>query len=124
MLVCEEVTEQVIGAAIDVHRVLGPGLLESAYEHCLCHELQLRGMRFERQVELPLFYKDLRVPLGYRADIIVEQCVVLELKAVERLLAVHEAQLLSYLKLSRIQVGLLLNFHARVMKQGILRRVL
>jgi GxxExxY protein len=124
MLLERDMTEQIIGAAIDVHRVLGPGLLESAYEHCFCYELGLRGLMIERQVELPLYYKGITVSCGYRADVIVERSVLLELKAVERILAVHEAQLLTYLRLSGIQVGLLLNFNANVMKQGIVRRVL
>ena len=124
MLLECDLTEQIIGAAIDVHRVLGPGLLESAYEQCFCYELGLRGLTFERQVELPLFYKDITVSCGYPVDVIVEHAVILELKAVERILAVHEAQLLTYLRLSGIRVGLLLNFNANVMKQGIVRRVL
>ena len=120
----EELTEQIIGAAIEVHRILGPGLLESAYEACLCYELGLRGLKYERQVDLPLMYKDLDVPVGYREDVIVEGAVLVELKAVERVLAVHEAQLLTYLRLSAIRVGLLLNFNVPVLKDGIVRRVL
>ena len=124
MLVEEELTERIIGAAIEVHRTLGPGLLESVYEECLCHELGLRDLKFERQVALPLQYKGISVSVGYRADIIVEGAILLELKAVERLLPVHEAQLLTYLRLSRMRVGLLLNFNTSVMKHGIVRRVL
>lgn len=124
MLFEEELTEQIIGAAIEVHRILGPGLLESAYEACLCYELGLRGLKYERQVDLPLMYKDLDVPVGYREDVIVEGAVLVELKAVERVLAVHEAQLLTYLRLSAIRVGLLLNFNVPVLKDGIVRRVL
>lgn len=124
MLLEEDVTEQIIGAAIDVHRVLGPGLLESAYEACLCYELGLRGLSYARQVAIPLMYKDLDVPCGYRADVIVSDSVLLELKSVERILAVHEAQLLTYLRLTNLRVGLLLNFNVDAMKKGIVRRVL
>jgi GxxExxY protein len=124
MLIEEELTQAIIGAAIEVHRVLGPGLLESAYEECLCHELSLRGLSFKRQVELPVVYKGIRLDCGYRMDLVVEDRVVLELKTVEQLLPVHEAQLLTYLKLSGIKVGLLFNFHAETLKQGMKRRVL
>ena len=124
MLVEEQLTERIIGAAIEVHRTLGPGLLESVYEECLCHELGLRDLKFERQVALPLQYKGISVSVGYRADIIVEGAILLELKAVERLLPVHEAQLLTYLRLSGMRVGMLLNFNTSVMKHGIVRRVL
>jgi len=114
-------TETVIGCAIEVHRALGPGLLESAYEHCLCYELAQAGLAFERQVELPVNYKGVILDCGYRMDIIVENVLVVEVKAVERLIAVHEAQLLSYLKLSNKPIGLLLNFHSSVLKDGIRR---
>ena len=117
-------TEPIIGAAIEVHRLLGPGLLESAYEECLCHELHLRGLSFERQVELPVAYKGLQLDCGYKMDLIVENEVVLELKAVEKILPVHEAQLLTYLKLSGKHVGLLINFNAPLLTQGIIRRIL
>ena len=120
----EDLTERIIGAAIEVHRGLGPGLLESAYEECLCYELGLRDLKYERQVELPILYKDVTLSCGYRADVIVEGVVLLELKAVERILAVHEAQLLTYLRLSAIRVGLLLNFNVGAMKNGIVRKVL
>jgi GxxExxY protein len=120
----QELTQAIIGAAIEVHRVLGPGLLESAYEECLCHELELRGLRFRRQIELPVVYKGVRLDCGYRMDVIVEETVVIEIKAVERILEVHEAQLISYLRLSGKEVGLLINFHVPVLKDGILRRVL
>jgi GxxExxY protein len=92
-------TSPIVGAAIEVHRQLGPGLLESAYEECLCHELHLRGLIFERQVELPVAYKGLQLDCGYKMDLVVEQQVVLELKCVEKLLPIHEAQLFTYLKL-------------------------
>jgi GxxExxY protein len=117
-------TAPIIGAAIEVHRHLGPGLLESAYEECLCHELHLRGMAFERQVDLPVPYKGLHLGCGYKIDLIVEQEVVLELKAIEAILPVHEAQLLTYLKLSGKRVGLLINFNTPVLTRGIKRIVL
>jgi len=113
-----------IGAAIEVHRALGPGLLESAYEECLCHELHLRGLSFERQVDLPVAYKGLHLSCGYKIVVIVRQEVVLELKAVEALLPVHEAELLTYLKLSEKHVGLLINFNTPVLTRGIRRIVL
>ena len=115
-------TERIIGAAIEVHQVLGPGLLESAYESCLCHELSLRGLPFRRQVELPVRYKNVRLECGYKIDVLVQEIVVVELKAVEALQPVHDAQILTYLKLAQLSVGLLLNFHAPTLKQG-LRRV-
>jgi GxxExxY protein len=114
-------TEQIIGAAIEVHRALGPGLLESAYEECLCVELGLRGIRFQSQVGLPVVYKKHRADTGYRLDLIVEDSVVVEIKAVERLLPLHEAQLLTYLRLSGMATGLLLNFNVPVLKDGIRR---
>jgi GxxExxY protein len=117
-------TSPIIGAAIEVHRHLGPGLLESAYEECLCHELHLRGLAFEPQVELPVSYKGLKLDCGYRIDLIVEKEVVLELKAIEKVLRIHEAQLLTYMKLSGMRVGLLINFNAPLLTQGIIRRVL
>jgi GxxExxY protein len=117
-------TSPIIGAAIEVHRYLGPGLLESAYEECLCHELHLRGLQFERQVDLPVSYKGLLLGCGYKIDLIVEQEVVLELKAIEKLLPVHEAQLLTYLKLSGKRVGLLINFNTPLLTSGIKRIVL
>jgi GxxExxY protein len=117
-------TGSIIGAAIEVHRVLGPGLLESAYEECLCHELHLRRLTFERQVDLPVAYKGLQLDCGYKMDLIVNREVVLELKCVEKILPVHEAQLLTYLKLSGKHVGLLINFNVPLLMQGIIRRVL
>ena len=117
-------TERIIGAAIEVHRVLGPGLLETAYETCLCHELALSGLRFARQVVLPIQYKGIEVSGAYRVDILVEDHVVLEVKSVETLTAVHMAQLLTYLRLGKFGKGLLLNFNSRVMKEGIKRVVL
>ena len=117
-------TSPIIGAAIEVHRLLGPGLLESAYEECLCHELYLRGMSFERQVALPVSFKGILLDCGYKIDLVVEGEVVIELKAVERILPVHEAQLLTYLKLSGKHVGLLINFNVPLLARGIIRRIL
>jgi GxxExxY protein len=119
----DELTDQVIGACIEVHRALGPGLLESAYEECLCHELSLRRLAFERQVPLPVTYKAVRLDCGYRLDIVVERQLVLELKTVEALLPIHQAQLLTYLKLSGITYGLLVNFHVALLKDGLKRIV-
>ncbi len=112
-LVLEDLTEVIIGSAIEVHKELGPGLLESAYEECLCQELYLRGISFRRQVPLPVRYKGVSLDCGYRVDLLVEDAVVIELKAVDRLLPVHEAQLLSYLKMLQKKVGLIFNFHTR-----------
>jgi len=117
-------TSSIIGAAIEVHRILGPGLLESAYEECLRHELHLRGINFRRQIELPVKYKDIKLDCGYRVDLIVQEEVVVELKCVERVLPVHEAQLLTYMRLTGISVGLLINFNVAQLTQGIIRRVL
>jgi GxxExxY protein len=117
-------TSPIIGAAIEVHRALGPGLLESAYEECLCHELHLRGLSFERQVSLLVSYKGLQLDCGYKIDLIVGREVVIELKAVEKLLPVHEAQLLTYLKISGKRVGLLINFNVPLLTRGIVRRIL
>lgn len=117
-------TEAVIGAAIEVHRALGPGLLESAYETCLCYELGQRQIPFQRQLELPVTYKWIPLDCGYRLDIVVRTQLILELKAVERLLPVHEAQLLTYLKLTGLHTGLLLNFNVPVLSNGIKRILL
>jgi GxxExxY protein len=116
-----EITEIVIGCAIEVHRALGPGLLESVYEQCLCYELAQRGLAFQRQVELPIVYKSVNLACGYRLDLIVENLIIVEIKAVEQILKVHEAQLLSYLRLYKKSVGLLINFHIPVLKHGIRR---
>ena len=124
MLYEENLTRQIIGAAIEVHRYLGPGLLESVYEECLCRELELRNLAFERQKSLPLEYKGMSLNCGYRVDIMVGNSVILELKCVESIAPVHEAQLLTYLRLSGRKVGLILNFYATVMKDGIKRLVL
>ena len=119
-----EITQAVIGAAIEVHRALGPGLLESAYEECLAHEFDLRGLSYVRQMPLPLVYKAVKLDYGYRLDFLVENLVVVELKAVDKLQPIHEAQLLSYLRLGNWQVGLIINFNEVVLKNGIRRRVL
>ena len=124
MLIQEQLTEQIIGAAIEVHRELGPGLLESAYEECICHELHLRGLSFQRQANLPISYKGLNLDCGYRLDIVVEDSVLIELKSIEQILPIHQAQLLTYLHLSGQKVGLLINFNVSVLKNGIVRRVL
>lgn len=116
-----EITEQVIGACIEIHRQLGPGLLESAYEECLCFELSQRGIRFERQKPLPVKYKSVNLDCGYRLDLAVDEKIILELKTVEHLLPIHEAQLLTYLKLSGLTLGLLINFNVPVLKNGIKR---
>lgn len=114
-------TARVIGLAIEVHRYLGPGLLEAAYEECLSHELALHAIGFSRQVALPVIYKDVRLECGYRMDIVVAECLVLEIKATERLLPVHDAQLLTYMRLARLPTGLLMNFNNAVLKNGIRR---
>ncbi len=116
-------TERIIGFAIEVHRQLGPGLLESAYEECLCYELKQSGLSFRRQVPLPVIYKSIRLDCGYRIDVVVEAQVILELKTVERLMPIHEAQILTYLKLSGLHTGLLLNFNSAVLKDS-MRRIM
>lgn len=114
-------TELIIGAAIEVHRNTGPGLMESVYEECLCYELNQSGLRFRRQVELPVSYKQVKLNCGFRMDIVVEESVILELKAVNHLIPVHSAQLLTYLKLSGITLGLLINFNEPVLRKGLKR---
>jgi GxxExxY protein len=116
-------TERIIGFAIEVHRQLGPGLLESAYEECLCYELKDHAIPFRRQVPLPVVYKGVRLDCGYRLDVLVHDQVIVELKTVERLMPIHEAQMLTYLKLSGVRTGLLLNFNSAVLKDG-LRRIM
>jgi GxxExxY protein len=118
-----EITEQIVGAAIDVHRALGPGLLESAYETCLFYELTRRGLRVERQKAVHLVYKDLAIDCGYRVDLLVEGQVVVELKTVARIEPIHVAQVLSYLRLSGCRVGLLINFNVRRLLDGLRRLV-
>jgi GxxExxY protein len=117
------ITEKIIGAAIEVHRITGPGLLESVYEECLCYELSQARLTFRRQVDLPVVYKGIKLDCGFRMDVVVEDSIVLELKTVEHLLPVHSAQLLTYLKLSGKKVGLLMNFNEPVLRRGLKRLV-
>jgi GxxExxY protein len=124
MLVDEELTREIIGAAIEAHKALGPGLLESAYEQCLCHELATRGLEAALQVALPIRYKDVSLDVGYRVDIVVEDRVILELKAEKEISPIDRPQLLTYLKLSGKKVGLLINFHVAVLRDGLIRMVL
>ena len=119
-----ELTDAIIGAAMEVHRVLGPGLLESTYEMCLCRELSLRGIPFERQAPIPVEYKGVKLDCGYRADLVVDGTILVEIKAIDSLLPIHEAQLLSYLKLGGWKIGLLINFNVELLKHGLRRRVL
>lgn len=119
-----QITETIIGCAIEVHKNLGPGLLESTYEECLAYELSKAGLLFERQKPLQVIYKDTRLDCGYRLDLIVDQNVIVEIKAIDLLLPIHEAQLLTYLKLSGIKVGLLVNLNVKLLKQGLKRFVL
>ena len=114
-------TGKIIGAAIEVHRALGPGLLESAYETCLIYELRLRKSKVDPQKSMPVFYKDVMLDCGYRLDIVVEDQVIVEIKSVNILAPIHEAQMLSYLKLSDYKIGLLINFNVKVLKEGIRR---
>lgn len=118
------ITEAVIGAAIKVHRALGPGLLESAYQECLSRELSLREISFQREVPLPVHYEGVQLDCGYRLDLVVADEVIVELKSLDQLAPIHEAQLLTYLRLSGKRVGLLINFNVPMLKDGILRRVL
>jgi len=117
------ITEKIIGCAIEVHRNLGPGFLESAYEKCLCYELTQAGFEYKQQLPLPVIYKGINLECGYRMDVVVEDLVIVEIKAIERILPVHEAQLLSYLKLYNKKVGLLMNFHVPMLKSGLKRIV-
>jgi GxxExxY protein len=119
-----KLTESIIGAAIEVHRELGPGLLETSYEICLRRELSLHGLAFQRQLPIPVMYKGVKLDCGYRADIVVENSVLVDAKAIEALLPIHEAQLLTYLRLGGWKIGLLINFNVQFLKHGIRRRVL
>ena len=119
-----QLTRVIFGAAMDVHRALGPGLLESAYQGCLCRELDMRGVPFERERPLPVEYRGLRLECGYRLDLLVANAVVVEVKSVEALAPIHESQLLTYLRLGGWRIGLLVNFNVEVLKQGIRRKVL
>jgi GxxExxY protein len=121
MLAYRDLTEHIIGLAIEVHRTIGPGLLESVYDECLCDELTQAGIPFQRQVGVPVTYKGKTLPLGFRADILVADAVVVEVKAVAALLPAHDAQVLTYLRMSHIRVGLLTNFHATRLKDGLRR---
>ena len=123
MLTNKQLTHEIIGAAIEVHKVLGPGLLESAYEICLAQELTLRGIKFEKQKLLPVVYKDTKLEEGYRLDLLVEGKIVVELKAIDRLSPIHDAIMLTYLRLSECKIGLLINFNIPVLKDGIRRFV-
>lgn len=118
-----ELTERIIGAAIEVHRSLGPGLLESAYEACLAVELRERGLFVEEQVMVPVVYKGRPIQVAYRIDLLVEKSVIVELKSIDEVTAVHEAQLITYLKLANKKVGLLINFNVELLKNGITRRI-
>lgn len=117
----DALTGKVIGCAIEVHRALGPGLLESTYEQCLAHELREQGVGYQLQVPLPVIYKDIRLECGYRIDVLVENSLILELKSVDAIQGIHQAQLLTYMKLSNISKGLLINFNVPVLKNGISR---
>ena len=120
----EELTNSIIGCAIEVHKTLGPGLLESIYSKCLSDELQSRGINFVTETSLPVSYKGRNLEMGYRLDFIIEDKLILELKTVEKILPIHRAQLLTYLKISKLKLGLLLNFNSTVMKDGIVRLIL
>jgi GxxExxY protein len=120
----ESAARQVVDAGLKVHRALGPGLLESAYEHCLAHELESRGLSVRRQVALPIIFEDLRLEVGYRLGLLVGDLIVVEVKSVEALSRLHEAQVLTYLKLSGCRLGLLINFNVELFKQGLRRLVL
>jgi GxxExxY protein len=119
----DDLSNKVLGAAIEVHRHLGPGLLESTYEACLLHELRERNIAVEAQKQLPVSYKGLRLETGYRIDLLVENALIVELKAVEQIMPIHSAQLLAYLKLSGLRIGLLINFNVKLLKNGITRLV-
>ncbi|MCG2777961.1 MAG: GxxExxY protein [Desulfobacterales bacterium] len=116
-------SSNIIGAAIEVHKTLGPGLLESAYEQGICHEMSLRRLSFERQKSLPVIYKGIKLDCGYRLDVVIQKAIILELKSCEKIEPIHRAQLLTYLKLSGLNLGLLLNFNVTVMRDGIVRIV-
>lgn len=120
----DELSNKVIGCAIEVHRNLGPGLLESTYEQCLAHEFKIEGMPFNLQYPLPVEYKGIKLDCGYRIDLLVANSLIVELKSVENVLPIHQAQLLTYMKLSGIKIGLLMNFNVKYMKDGIKRMVL
>lgn len=116
-----EITEKIIGAAIEVHRRLGPGLLESAYQECLCYELKLINLSFKREIPMPIIYKEVKLDHGYRLDILVENKIVVELKSVDSLLDVHTGQILTYMRLGEYSTGLLINFNVSLLKNGVKR---
>ena len=120
----DKLSNRVIGCSLEVHRHLGPGLLESTYEQCLAHELKMEGIPFKLQCTLPVQYKGIKLDCGYRIDLLVDDRIIIELKSVERVLPIHQAQLLTYMKLSAISIGLLLNFNVKFMRSGIKRMVL
>jgi GxxExxY protein len=120
----DRITEIIIGAAIDVHKALGPGLLESAYEECLFYELNLRNLAVNRQINLPVIYKEVQLDIGYKLDLLVENKVIVELKSVDKLKPIHDAQLLTYMQLINCTAGLLINFNVPILKQGLRRKVL
>jgi GxxExxY protein len=120
----KELTGAIIGAAMEVHKALGPGLLESAYEECLCRELALKKLAFQRQVELPVYYKGVKLDCGYRMDLVVADRVVVEIKSVDLVMPIREAQLLTYLRLSQKPIGLLIKFKVSVLKDGVTRKIL
>ncbi|HZZ28129.1 MAG TPA: GxxExxY protein [Pirellulales bacterium] len=124
MLIHEDITNQIIASAIEVHKEIGPGLLESAYQECLCRELSLRTVPFIREAPIAIAYKGIHLDCGYRIDLLVADAVVVEIKSIDEIIPIHEAQLLTYLKLSRKKVGLLINFNVPLLKDGIKRRVL
>ena len=119
-----EISHEIIGAAIEVHRLLGPGLLESAYEECLSKELALRDLQIQRQKPIPLVYKDVKLECGYRLDLLVENSVIVEIKSIETFAPIHEAIMLTYLRLSGHRLGLLINFNVNVLKDGIKRYII
>ena len=120
----EDLTKEIIGAAIEVHKTVGPGLLEGVYEECLCHELTLRKLRFERQLLVPVLYKGVSLDCGYRLDVVVEETVILELKSVDRIHPIFEAQLLTYMRLLQKHVGLLINFNVPILRTGVVGKVI
>ncbi len=120
----DQLSNRVIGCALEVHRTLGPGLLESTYEQCLSHELSLSGISFKLQQPVPVKYKDIKLDCGYRVDLLIGDELIVELKSVDKITPIHKAQLLTYMKLSRVKVGLLINFNVEILKTGIKRFVL
>lgn len=121
-LVHEKLTEQIVAAAIEVHRILGPGLIEAVYEKALCHELTLRGISFQNQIALPVHYKGVDLECGFRVDILAEDALIIEVKSIANILPPHEAQLLTYMKFAKKRVGFIFNFNVLVFKHGIVRR--